>query len=437
MERSEIRYAVTGDHHIAFRVLTGDVDGGHDIVMVNGGHFPMDSLEGDPLANRMVEGLAALGCLVMFDRRGIGLSDPIIDWDRSLVDQWAEDLAAVIDASGVERPTVFSWQGQPVARHFAVRHPTTIDQLVLFNPFVPLEPWELDRAALEAYDKALLEGPDQSARSWPNRWHDPVFREWQDAAGRAGASPSQAARLHEARRRMGSVDTSQVSVATLVLARRPPTMPLALPDDYFGRAADRIPGAALVWLPDGDTFPFGVGVDDVLAEISRFVTGRVRLPEPERILTTILFTDLVDSTRLAVTVGDRGWKALLDRHDQLSRALVHRHGGEVVKTTGDGILALFPSTNGAIEAARDIARELAADDLPVRVGVHAGQVDRRGEDVSGLAIHVAARIMSEGGPGRIVVSEIVERVTDDFSFEPIGDRELKGLEGRWPLYELQ
>ena len=281
-----------------------------------------------------------------------------------------------------------------------------------------------------------------SAVVFPERWKDPGFRDWHDAAGRAAASPSQAARIHAANWRTGEeridvVDSARVSAPTLVLVRTPPGNPFGLPDGFFERAAQLIPGASLVNLGEGSHNPFGVGVDDVLAEITRFMTGAVQLPEPDRSLAAIMFTDIVGSTRRATELGDRRWKTLLDRHDEVSESATVRHGGEVVKATGDGVLSIFTSTSAAIGAARYITRELARLDLPVRVGIHAGQIDRRGGDVSGLALHIAARVMSAAGADQIYVSDIVERVTDDVTFAPAGDRELKELDGIWTLYEVR
>lgn len=437
IERSEIQYAVADGHHIAYRVLTADPDG-VDVVMVNGGNFPMDSLPGDPLADRMIEGLAGLGRLVMFDRRGIALSDAITDWDRSLVAQWEEDLAAVIDASGVDRPVVFSWLAQNVAGSYAISHPEGVEKLVLWNAGTPVEPDEWDVEAFQGFRRRGLDGPEVNAIMWPERWKDATFRDWLDAAGRAGASPSQAERIVDALfAPSGSdapVDLSQVAVATLVMARHVEGFPV--PAGFWTRPAQLIPGAELVDLGVGGFGPFDIGVDDVLAEITRFITGEVRLPDPERRVVAVLFTDLVDSTRQAASVGDRRWKALIDRHDEICERVTGRHGGELVKSTGDGVLALFSSATAAIRAARDLGRDLAAIDLVARAGIHVGQVDRRGADVSGIALNIAARVMAEAGPGQILVSDVVERITDDISFSCVGERPLKGVEGTWTVFEV-
>jgi class 3 adenylate cyclase len=354
--------------------------------------------------------------------------------------QWQDDLAAVIDAAGFERPTIFSWAGLAIARGYAIDAPDRLERLILWNPGTPLEPDEWDREKLWNATQESLEGPTMSALIFPERWKDPVFRDWHDAAGRAGASPSQAARIHAANFQFGGanhVDDSSVTVPTLVLVRGPHgSHPFGVPDGYFERSAGLIPGAQLVNLGEGSHNPFGVGVDDVLAEITQFVTGAVQLPEPDRSLAAIMFTDIVGSTRRATEVGDQRWKALVDRHDEVSESSTLRHGGEMIKTTGDGVLSVFPSTSAAIRAARDITRELRRLELPVRVGIHAGQIDRRGRDVSGLALNIAARIMATADADQILVSDIVARITNEEAFVAAGDHALKDLDGMWTLYEV-
>lgn len=435
MRRGEIQYAKAGEHHIAFRELVGDGDGGHDIVMVNGAFYPMESLPDDPVAARLLEGLAGLGRLIVFDRRGIALSDPVSDWDTPLLEQWAEDLAAVIEAAGCHRPTVFSWIPQAVARTCAVRYPELIGRLILLNPGSPLT--EADTEWMQVLfegQKRLLAGDDPDFGMVPmtGRASDPEFRRWQDAAGRAGASPSQAARLNAKAYVDPQPDNTQVVTPTLVITRVPPGW--TIPVEFFERAPAQIPDAQHVSLSPGDLWPFGMGVDDLLAEISRYVTGEIRLPPPERQLAVVVFTDLVGSTRRAESAGDAAWKRLLDRHDQVNRTAVERRGGEVIKTTGDGVLALLPTATAAIDAARAIRTQLHDEDLQVRIGIHLGEIDRRGDDVSGLAVNTAARIMSSAEPGQILTSAVVAQTTDATTFTTLGFRALKGLDGTWEIF---
>lgn len=233
------------------------------------------------------------------------------------------------------------------------------------------------------------------------------------------------------------LDLTALATPTLVLTRVGElAKQFGIPADVAHRAAAAIPGAVHVQLPDGDFVPFGEGVDLVLEEVSRYLTGRVQLPEADRQLAAIVFTDLVGSTERVAREGDQGWKRLLDRHDDISRTATHRHRGTVVKSTGDGILALFPSTAAAVAAARAVRTQLDAKGLAVRVGIHVGEVDRRGDDVSGLALHAAARVMAQGAAGEIVLSEMAVRLAGDLPIEPMGERTLKGFDEPWTLYRL-
>jgi class 3 adenylate cyclase len=282
--------------------------------------------------------------------------------------------------------------------------------------------------------KRLLAGdePDFGMVPVTGRASDPEFRGWQDAAGRAGASPSQAARLNDKVFADPQVDNTQVVTPTLVITRVAPGF--MVPVEFFERAPDQIPDAQHVSLSPGDMWPFGMGVDDLLAEISRYLTGEIRLPAPERQLAVVVFTDLVGSTRRAESAGDAAWKRLLDRHDQVNRTVVERRGGEVIKTTGDGVLALLPTATAAIDAARAIRTALHDEDLQVRIGIHLGEIDRRGDDVSGLAVNTAARIMSSAEPGQILTSAVVAQTTNAATFTTLGSRALKGLDGTWEIF---
>ena len=439
MRWGEIEYAKAGEHHIAFREVVGDGGGDLEIVMATGVFFPMESLADDPVAARLVEGLASLGRLVMFDRRGVALSDPVSDWDTPLLEQWSDDLAAVITASDCHRPVVFSWHGLGLERTCAIRYPELIDRLILFNPSSTateqdsewIDEWTEGYQRMRSGDR---DRNDDKHEPHLSRRGEPAFQMWLDAAGRAGASPTQAARLDQ-HAHTSRPDNSQVPTPTLVITRT--RHDYIVPEQFFQRVADEIPGAELIVLPPGDPAVIGLGVDDVLAEVSQHLTGEVRLPAPERQIAVIMFTDLVGSTRRAAAAGDAQWKRLLDRHDNASRRAVSRRGGEVIKTTGDGILALLPSATAAIDAARAIRSELGQDDLHVRIGIHVGEIDRRGDDVSGLAVIVAARIMSIAESGQTLASTVVTLLTDAASFTSVGPKQLKNIDGTWELHAVE
>lgn len=403
--------------------------------MVNIWNFPMEALPEDPVACRLLEGLAALGRLIVFDRRGIALSDPITDWETPMREQWADDLAAVITEADCDTPAVFSWGPSAVARECSVRNPGLIGRLVLFNPGSPFTDEDAGWVSemIEAV-RQVQDGDTTGDRGFPNRWHDHTFREWFNAAGQSGASPRQAREITEATFLDPPFENAMVATPTLVITRVPPNA--VVPEEFFSRAAFQIPDAEHVVLPPGDLYPIGADVDDVIAEISRFLTGEVALPTPERQLCAILFTDLVDSTRRAESAGDAAWKRVLDRHDAVNRTAVARRGGEVIKTTGDGVLALLPSATAAIGAAQIIRAQLRDDDLNVRIGIHVGEIDRRGEDVSGLAVNIAARIMASAEPGQILASWSVVDLANVAQFTALGPKTLKGIEGTRELVAI-
>lgn len=441
---SDVEYARAGDGtHVAYRVLGADVGGDarSDMVMASGGLIPMQVFEDDPGCVRLLEGLRSLGRVVVFDRRGLGQSDPIVEWDHPILDQWADDLSAVIEASGVTDPVVFAWDGRGVATRFAATHAARLRALVLYQPVtMPDDGWD-DWVTNElGVLRDNLGGGGQNEfleRIAPSRASDASFRDWYARAGRLGASPASAARIWESVFRSRPADQllEQVETPTLVLYRRDDAY---TPGEAALLVASQISGATVVALDGADHFPFLGDVDAVVAEIAHFVVGERRLPPPQRLLAALMFTDLVASTEHAALLGDTRWKSVLDRHDAVVRAAVGSSGGTVVKTTGDGVLALLPSAGAAVRAAERTRDELATDGLAVRVGIHIGDIDRRGDDISGIGVHIAARAMAQADPGQIVVTASVPTAVtgQNTTFETLGARTLKGVPGEWELFQL-
>lgn len=407
--------------------------------MVPGGFFPLGMFEEEPGFSRLLEGLRALGRVILFDRRGVGQSDPIQDWSRDVIDQWTEDLAAVVDASGTRDFVLFAWDGFGVGSRFAALHPDEVSALVLYEPFlVRDDDWEAWSASRIERGRANVRGEvDILADVAPSRIADRQFRDWYLRAGRLGASPSTAPRIWDAVMRADQRDAllEQVVTPTLVLHRRENRFTTP---DVLTVAGEKVAHATLVELEGRDHFPFVGDVDAVVAEISAFVVGERRVPPPQRLLSAVLFTDLVGSTERASSIGDEGWKSVLDHHDAAICATVGRAGGSVVKTTGDGALALLPSAGGCLRAASTILRELRAEGLDARIGVHLGDIDRRGADVSGLAVNIASRAMSQAGAGEIVVTAAVVAAVagQAWAFEPLGAHDLKGVPGVWDLFRV-
>jgi class 3 adenylate cyclase/pimeloyl-ACP methyl ester carboxylesterase len=406
--------------------------------MVSGALIPMEVFGDAPGMVRLLDGLGTLGRVVVFDRRGVGLSDPIVSWDRPVLDQWVDDLAAVVDASGAENAVVFAWDSFGIATRFAVRGADRVQSLVLHQPLaLNDDDWDKWATTRLGFVRGNLAGTRQDflALIAPTRATDLSFREWYARAGRIGASPSTAARIWESV--FGSRPTEQrlrdIRVPTLVLYRRDN---LYAPDGAAELAASQIADATVVALDGTDHWPFVGDVDAVVAEIAQFVVGERRVPTPERVLSVLLFTDLVDSTAHAAAVGDARWKALLDRHDRTVRTIIGRSGGTIVKHTGDGIFALVPSAIVAIRAAAAIHKQLAADDLHARIGLHIGDIDRRGDEVSGLAVHIATRVMPLADADQTFVTApvVATVVGQNVEFAPAGTHDLKGVPGTWPLF---
>jgi class 3 adenylate cyclase len=439
---TEMRYARAGDRHIGYTIVEGDSDLDHTIMFAVGTNYPFEMMLDEPIIRRFIDGLAALGRVVLFDRRGIGCSDGIEDWETPLVEQWADDLAAVAEDARLEAVTVFADLSAP-ALVWAARRPGQLNRLILWNHLSETrstDTWVEDMVSMML---ANIDGEsDFSTFMSPERFASPEFRAWSDRAGRAGASPAAARRMFETNLAQGPAVAltqrlSDVPCPVLVLVRVSENVLKHVPSEYWRRPAEALSNATLVDLSPGDSFPH-FDVDPILAEVAAFVTGEHVLPPPERMLAAVLFTDLVESTAKAQTLGDLAWKRLLDSHDATVLATVGRQGGTVVKTTGDGIVATLPTATAALTAARDLRAVLADRDLACRFGIHVGEVDRRGNDISGLAVNIAARVMAAAEPGQILASEMATHAAagQGFRLDATGARTLKGIDGLWQLYEL-
>ncbi len=395
--------------------------------------MPMDALFEDPVALRFLEGLAHLGRMVMFDRSGIGLSDPPSESDVSGLALWAEDLAAIMEAADVSEPVIVGTRlGADAALVCCARHPEAVAALVLFEPSHGMR---IDRDIV----RRQIQGEVDSVTLWmPSRADEPGFREWFNSAGQRGASTRLAAsayaRITDDDLRLVEDASTRLKTPTLLLRR--PAHPLSPP-----RADDPLlallPGATRVDLPGTDLSPLGGEVDALIGEIGRFVTGEHRPPAPDRELVAVLYTDLVSSTARASALGDAHWKRVLDRHDEISRSCIGRRGGTVVKTMGDGIIATLPSATSALRAAQELRTGLHAEGLDVRAAIHVGDIDRRGDDISGINVVIAARLLDLANGGEIILSSTALAATgESLSVEARGDHTLKGVRGTWSVYAV-
>ncbi len=433
---SDVAYARSGGVHLAYQTLGS---GPRDVVYRIGGFIPLSVVWSYPPLAAFLRRLAGLGRLILFDGRGVGLSDPVTMGAAGTTDDLADDLIAVLDACESESAVVIAagFNSAPSVTA-AVRRPERIERLVLVNPVVrtrwapdfPLAP-TVEEA--EAVVEQVLTGDGMPA---PADGEDEALTRFLERAGREGASPGSARAIYTS---YGDIDIRellpQVTQPTLVLWR-PGADALGRPQAPY--LADHVPGAQLVDLPGGEFFAFVGETEPLLAEIEQFVSGVAGARAPDRVLRVMLFSDIVGSTEVAAQVGDEAWRRLLDRHDQIVAEALERFGGTTVNPTGDGILATFPSPSAAVGCAVAMADALAGLDLAVRFGVHVGEVELRGDDIGGLGVNLAARVMGAAASGEIAVSDAVPTLVrgSGLSFESLGRQQLRGVPFEVELHRL-
>lgn len=443
VEVAKTRYAKNGDVHLAYQVLG---DGPLDLLLLVADFIPTDAWEEQPLLARAVRRLASFSRLVRCDRRGIGLSDPITPATPPTLEQWMEDALAVLDAVGSDRCAVMATNDAgPLAALLASTHPDRVSALVFVNSFArgtqaPDYPWGWPEDIVVKMATDTVNPSDDIG--WgldfvvPSMAGDERFRQWWDRAGNRGASPATAEALLKVY--LGS------DVRTILDTIDVPTLVVHRVDDKansveHGRyLAQHIPRAQLVELPGVDDF-FWVGdADSVLDEVEEFLTGSRRSPDLDSVLATVLFTDIVGSTERASTLGDLRWREMLDDHDRVCAQQIERCRGRVVKSTGDGVLATFDGPARAVACAVDLRAALRALGINVRTGMHTGEVQVRGNDIGGIAVHIAARIQALAEPNQILVSRTITDlvVGSGISFADQGLHRLKGIDAEWQLYSV-
>jgi len=446
------RYARSGDAHIAYQVSG---DGSVDILLTSYSNISIDAFEREPHLARFLERMRTFARVILFDPRGVGLSDPVSRDSPPTLEQAVADAIAVLDAAGSARavPLAIFSRG-PRSVLLAATHPDRTQGLVLCNAFArmaraPDYPWGLPLDEMmgtissfgEPETQPAEEPPDGDeflAMHVPTLVHDRAFRTWWDLEGRRGASPSSAVLLNSMDMLADVRDVlPTIRVPTLVLHRRS-GMAMDL-SDHGRYLAERIPGAKHVELDGTGIYPFVEDADRVLAEIAEFVTGEPPVRDVTRVLATIMFTDIVGSTELAVAAGDATWKRILNQHDEMVRRQISRFGGREVKTTGDGFLVTFDGPTDALRAAlaiRDGAGQLG---VQVRAGVHTGEIELRDGDIGGVAVHLAQRVSALAPPDAVLVSSTVKDLAlgSGIEFEEGGTTTLKGLPGTWQLYQIR
>jgi class 3 adenylate cyclase len=438
----ETRYTRSADGtNLAYQVCG---NGPLDLVFVHGIAIPIDLLSEDPGFVRLRKRLGMFSRTVWFDRRGRGASEG--DARDFLVEELFDaDLIAVLDAAGFRQAAMVG-AGLSVSEpiHFLLNHPERVSSLVTFNSFAHYVqeddyPWGHARESLDQIVSTFKErwGTDAGvAIGAPSRIADERFRAWFARSARFGGGPDEIADIirykweEDVRPLLPSI-----SVPTLVLHRQGNRYIELGAGRYL---AEHIRDAKFVALP-GDDHLFFVGDTDALAdEIEEFLTGVRSGAEGEVILAAVLFTDIVASTEHQAQVGPGVWSRLTDRHDAMIRAALARHRGHEVKTTGDGFLATFDATGRAVRCAADVLAGAKDIGLDLRVGVHTGEVEVRGDDIAGLAVTIAKRVCDLAGPGQVLVSEMVRghMVGSGIEFDGQGELELKGVPGTWRLFTV-
>ena len=423
------RYAKSGDVHVAYQVFG---DGPVDLVFVPGFVSHIENYWEHPDLARWLLRLASFARVIMFDKRGTGLSDPVAAVPS--LDARMDDVRAVMDAAGIERAALLGIsEGGPLATLFAATYPQRCRGLVLYGAFARSS-W-VTPELLESYvgyaDRAW--GSGGSLSTWaPSRKDDPALRQWWGRFERLGASPAAAVAVV---RMITDIDVSailsSVRVPTLVIHCTGDTL---INVEYGRFLAEHIPGARLLELLGQDhLFFLHERIGDAIEE---FLTGSISGAEGNRVLATVLITDMVGSTARAEKLGDQRWRSLLDAHHTIVRRQLARHHGQEVKSLGDGFLATFDRPARAVLCACAIAEAVRPLEIEVRSGLHTGEIELGDDDVHGIAVHVAARVAALAGPGEVLVSRTVKDLVagSGLRFNERGKHSLKGLQEPMDLY---
>lgn len=436
----QTRYALSSEVSIAYQTV-GD---GPDLIFCSGIFSNLDVMWEEPHFAHFLSRLASFTRLTVFDMRGVGLSDrgsepPIIERQR-------DDIGAVMDAVGVESAIVFGVaRAASMSMLFAATHPQRTQALVLYAPSVK-------RIATDEFQDAMT--PDEQAAfaarfvdemgtgrnvsmQAPSLAEDEHFVEWWARFERLVATPSGYRELAQI---MTDLDVrevlSSIHVPTMVLQR---AGDLIVPASQARYVAEHIAGARYIELQGNDHLPIAGESDAVLDEVEEFVTGSRPVPNTSRILATVLFTDIVDSTTHQAELGNREWKRLLEGHHAIMRRNLTRFEGREQDTAGDGFYAVFDGPARAIECARSAMADLGPLGVEIRAGVHTGDCETADGKCAGLAVSIGARVMARAGPSEILVSQTVKDLTagGDLRFHDAGEHELKGIPDRWRLYRVE
>ena len=444
MPRSpEVRYAKNGDLHIAYQVLG---DSPRDLVFVAGFTSHCEHQWEEPSLARSLERMASFSRLIWFDKRGTGLSDPVLDFDQFTLEQRMDDMRAVMDAAGSKRAAIFgASEGGAMGALFAATYPERVSGLILYGAWArtfqaPDYPYGPPEAAFESLRELGASGWGHAGILpvvAPSVADDARVRDWWARWERLSCSPGTAKRLLEV--------AFQIDIRDVLSAIHVPTLVIHRTGDRFASVehgrylAEHIPGARFVELPGIDHPHFIGDVDSVMDEVAAFVTGHRERHATERSLMTVLFTDIVGSTRLAARMGDQAWRDLLEAHNSAVRHELSRFRGKEIDRAGDGFLATFDGPARAVACGQAILESCRRLGLDVRAGVHTGEIELHSDGgVAGLAVHIGARVAAAAEPGEVLVSRTVRDlvVGSGLRFKERGDFQLKGVPGEWQLLSV-
>lgn len=442
MQVGPVQYASNGDATLAWRAI-GDPSAAIDVLFVPGMLSHVDVVLEEPGFARFFDRLSSFSRLVVFDRRGTGISDPLPD--GFTLEQDATDLAAVLDAAGSERAAIFGYTGgAALAAQFAAMHPERCRALLFYAPIIRT-------MAAPGYEWAQRPEDrrgrfDVQASGWgsgnvldvvaESRAGDERMRAWLGRLERASLSPAALRRMLSYQETVDArAVLADINVPTLTLHRtEDPVIDLR----HSLYVAEHVPGAKLVELAGRDHLPSLGDTEALVGEVEEFLTGG-RSGGLQRTMLTVLFTDVVDSTGHAARLGDGRWRELLADQERAVGDVVDRHGGRIVKSIGDAFLITFDGApSGALRAARAVVEAVRSLGLELHVGLHTGECEILGDDVGGMAVHIASRVAGLAAPGEILASGTAYGtvVGSGLRFEWRGDHELRGVPGRWPIFAL-
>ena len=437
----ETRYAKSGDVNIAYQVVG---EGPIDLIYASSWIGNMELFWEEPSFSRFLRRLASFSRLILFDKRGTGSSDRAAK--IPILEEQISDIGAVMDAVGSRRAALFgASEGGSQCALFAATCPERIRALILYGTVAtqiwsPETPWGIPDEAFEAFTKIVEQQwgePVGLPLFAPSMVGDKRYEEWFARLLRLAASPADAIAIL---RMLREIDIRHVlpsiHVPTLVIQRAEDRAVQVENGRYI---AGRIPGAKYVELPGTDHFVYLGDADAILDEVQEFLTGVRPVPEPDRVLATVLFTDIVGSTQRAAELGDRRWHDQLDSYYGLARRELDRFRGREIKTTGDGFLATFDGPARGIRCACAVSDSATQLGLAIRAGLHTGECEMMGEDVGGIAVHIGARVAAEAAPGEVLVSSTVKDLVagSGLQFEDRGSYRLKGVPEEWRLFAVE